>query len=194
MSVTKKVPFSILDGVYQEILTPMFNELEGRDFSEIERCHLSINKFVDKHGTIHKFQKVLKSQKMYFPAVKFQIAHRHSIACPKNSFGYIFPIEENIKAFFEVRHTCLIEMIEISKNEIDMNRISTTVNSTIWREKLEYFDGSNVLPIAVYQDDVEVCNPLGSKSGVQKVSAVYICFPLLGEYNYIYLLIYHSNF
>lgn len=43
----------------------------------------------------------------------------------------------------------------------------------LWKNISAEFSDKNVFPIALYFDDFEVCNPLGSSSGIHKLGAVY---------------------
>ncbi|KAB0801220.1 hypothetical protein PPYR_05574 [Photinus pyralis] len=64
----------------------------------------------------------------------------------------------------------------------NQSEITNICSGSVWKNKIDLkFDNKCVIPYLVYQDDFEINNPLGSKSGVQKLSAVYITFPLLNS-------------
>ncbi|KAB0805319.1 hypothetical protein PPYR_02289 [Photinus pyralis] len=61
----------------------------------------------------------------------------------------------------------------------NQSEITNICSGSVWKNKIDLkFDNKCVIPYLVYQDDFEINNPLGSKSGVQKLSAVYITFPI----------------
>lgn len=180
MSITKNIAFEVFNDVVSKIIQPFFKEIKKKCPQSFEELELRINKFVDTHGTEYKFRNVLKQKLMYFPATKFSILKNHSVGRLQKSHGYIFPIEDNIKSFFKIHEECLKEMITITKN-LDNDNISTVIDSVIWKEKIEGYEDCCVIPINIYQDDIEINNPLGSKRGVEKISTVYLSFPLLGK-------------
>lgn len=189
MSVTKTTAFEMFNDVMLKIVKPILEEVKSENASNFEQLELQINKYIDTHGTEYKFRKSLKEKQMYFPAKKFNILRAGSIGRSPKGFGYLFPIEDNIRVFFELHDEALREMIavtDLGNTEINGN-IFTVIDSVIWKEKIEGYEGRHVLPITVYNDDVEVNNPLGSKRGVEKISAVYISFPLLGKFFLIFI-------
>jgi hypothetical protein len=38
---------------------------------------------------------------------------------------------------------------------------------------MQFFQGKKVLPLFIYYDDLEICNPLGSHASIQKLGAVF---------------------
>lgn len=57
---------------------------------------------------------------------------------------------------------------------------SNFMQCDLWKDKLKIFKACDtVLPIFIYYDDYETCNPLGSHSGIYKLGAVYASFPFL---------------
>lgn len=193
MSITKNVAFGMLNDITSKVLSPVLGQIKINDPCAFENLELQINKFIDIYGTEYKFRNALKKKLMYFSAEKFDILRRNRFGSSPKSYGYIFPIEENIKAFFEVHSVALKEMIDLSSQTIENSNIYTVRDSIIWKEKIESYGESYVLPICIYQDDVEINNPLGSKRGVEKISAVYLSFPLLGKFDkdFNHLRLYH---
>lgn len=57
--------------------------------------------------------------------------------------------------------------------------ISNFIQGELWQQKMCFFEGKTVLPLFVYYDDVEVCNPLGSHASIQKLGAVFYSIPCL---------------
>lgn len=75
-------------------------------------------------------------------------------------------------------------MLELHKHLLSRNDdvIESHVQCNVWKKKMENFEGLEVVPIRLYQDDFEINNPLGSKSGTQKISGIYLSFPPLGKF------------
>lgn len=77
---------------------------------------------------------------------------------------------------------------------------SNFMQCTLWKDKLKTFKHCDtVLPIFIYYDDYETCNPLGSHAGVHKLGAVYASFPFLPPQfrstldNIILISLFHSD-
>lgn len=187
MSITKNIAFEVFNDVISKIVRPILNQIKTKDPCKFEDLELCINKFIDTHGTEYKFRNILKQNQLYFPAEKFKILRRHNIGRVTKSHGYIFPIEDNIKTFFRFHDDALKEMLYVNYNN---SSISTVLDSKIWKEKVDGFEGSYVIPLTVYSDDIEINNPIGSKRGVEKISTVYISFPLLGKLIALLILYY----
>lgn len=61
------------------------------------------------------------------------------------------------------------------------NSISNVVQGCVWLSKIDHMKDKIVIPIQLFQDDLEVGNALGAKSGVNKVTSTYLTFPLLND-------------
>lgn len=58
--------------------------------------------------------------------------------------------------------------------------ISNFIQGELWQHKKHaFFQGKTVLPLFLYYDDLEVCNPLGSHASIQKLGAVFYSIPCL---------------
>lgn len=75
-----------------------------------------------------------------------------------------------------VLDTILSYVTELLKNK---NIICNIIQASRWNNILAKFTDKIVLPLIIYFDDFEVCNPLGSHAGVHKVGAVYYMIPRL---------------
>ena len=68
-----------------------------------------------------------------------------------------------------------VQMVENEKHEI-----SNVMQTKYWQDKKARLSGNEfLLPLALYQDEVETNNALGSHRGRGKVSAVYVVLPFL---------------
>ena len=66
-----------------------------------------------------------------------------------------------------------VQMVENKKHEI-----SNVMQTKYWQDKKARLSGNELLlPLALYQDEVETNNALGSHRGRGKVGAVYVVLP-----------------
>ena len=90
------------------------------------------------------------------------------------------PLREILKKFFEIPNVFKNTMdyiASIEKNEII---ITNFVQGNFWRNLKSTFDPTKIiLPLFVYNDDYETNDPLGSRAGFNKNSAVYASIPCL---------------
>lgn len=190
MSVPRKTASQTLAEVKDKIIFPLINLIIQNNPVSVfnESVLVSLTKFMRLHESEHNFKKVLKRKGFYFDPVYFKIHRPHNLRPGlQHSHGYVVPIAENIKTLFQENSKELIAMLKLHKELMskDNGVIESEVQCEVWREKMGNFRGLEVIPIRIYQDDFEVNNALGSKSGCQKISGIYITFPLLGELIFI---------
>lgn len=141
----------------------------------------NIDLVFEELNTEHKFKSLLKKNNLYFEAERFEIAGE-----TVDSKGYLFPLKKNIETLFTSKPDLLLDMLltyeEITSNN-ENGKITSLLDAEVWKVKIKDFAGKTVLPILLYQDDIEVNNPLGSKAGKHKISTVYITFPLLDQFH-----------
>jgi len=77
--------------------------------------------------------------------------------------------------------------------------ISNFIQGELWQQKVHlFFEKKTVLPLFLYYDDVEVCNPLGSHASIRKLGAVFYSIPCLPPQfvsqleNIFVVLLFHS--
>jgi len=101
---------------------------------------------------------------------------------PKDLTGQFMSLKKVLKAFLELPDVfstirSYMEKLELS----DGTSIENFVQGKLWKEHIKpLFNGKFVLPLAAYCDEFEPCDPLGSHSGVYKLSGVYyeiLCVP-----------------
>lgn len=168
----------------KNIINPIFSLILAHncDREYVRSLRFSFGKFFDKFETEHKLRNELKKRKLYMDPVCFQISRPHRLVL-KQSHGYLLPIKNNIRTLFEFDIKSLKKMLQLHKKLLSSENlpIISEVQCPIWKEKMKNFEGLEVIPIRVYQDDFEINNALGSKSGNQKISGIYISFPLAGK-------------
>lgn len=126
-----------------------------------------------------------KVKNLFFDPIYFKITKPRSLTNGLlDSHGYVLPIVNNIRTFFEANIEELSAMLELHKHLLSRNDgvIESEVQCNVWKKKMANFEGLEVIPIRLYQDDFEINNALGSKAGTQKISGMYLSFPLLGKF------------
>lgn len=184
MGVTKKMAVDITSQLQDVICKPLINNLLSKMVCEedkkcLENYLQNIDVYFDEMNTEYKFKALLKNNNLYFEPREFLIP-----GPTDDSKGYLFPLKDNIRILFNTKPDLLLDMLlkyDELVNHNDLENITSVVDAEIWKDKIKDFSGKKVLPILIYQDDVEINNPLGSKSGKQKISTVYITFPLLDD-------------
>lgn len=181
MRISKKLAVEVTQKIQETLIKPMLDLIVSKlvcetDIEQIKLLGENIKLVLERMDSEHKFKLLLKNNNLYFEATKFNIAMEND-----DSKGYIFPLKFNIKALFESRPDLLLNMLLQYDIFLDCknSKIDNIINTPIWKKKIGCLIDKCVLPILLYQDDIELNNPLGSKAGVQKISTVYISFPLL---------------
>lgn len=96
--------------------------------------------------------------------------------------GCFIPMRQVLKCFFEVPG--VLQIVRNYRNTILESRTPDTfshfMQGELWQNRMVNFPEKMVLPIIVYYDDFEICNPLGSHAVYYKLGAVYFtvaCLP-----------------
>ncbi|KAB0793118.1 hypothetical protein PPYR_12738 [Photinus pyralis] len=89
------------------------------------------------------------------------------------------PVRLVLKQLFELPrfHEQVCDYVNSLKH---CTTVTSFIQSDLWKSKLtKYNVEDTVLPLFIYFDDYEACNPLGSHAGVYKIGAIYASFPFL---------------
>lgn len=94
--------------------------------------------------------------------------------------AYYFKIEEILKKFFSLPNVyqTVIDFMDTADIENE-NVLSSYLTSENWKNKKKHFAGKRVVPLALYMDDFEPNNVIGSHSTLYKIGGVYISIPAL---------------
>lgn len=119
---------------------------------------------------------------------------------------FVFLLQQNsfqpgmcLNLFFEIpdMYTRTITNYEFLMQNSDI--ISNFVQGSTWRNmNRDTENGKKVLPILLYYDDYENCNPLGSPTGIHKCGAIYFSIPCLpdeirSKLNSIFLFVLYNS-
>lgn len=101
----------------------------------------------------------------------------------KKAEGQIIPLRKVLKSFLELPGI-FNNIISFINTEMSAppDLLSSFMQGNLWKTIKKYFEKDTiVLPLLLYFDDFECCNPLGSKAGIYKIGAVYVslaCIPV----------------
>lgn len=98
--------------------------------------------------------------------------------------GTLFPIKKIIKNFLELPY--VFQRIVENQNQLlqdhDPNILSNVVDGSIWRQVIERYPNDTIIPLTLYQDDMNPDNALGPHIKDTNLSIFYMSFPTLPSY------------
>lgn len=96
--------------------------------------------------------------------------------------GYYFPIEKILQKVFQLPnfYDTLMSYTEQAKDNDEF--ITSYIASKCWEKKQQHFEGKIVFPLALYVDDFEPNNALGSHKSLYKMGGVYFTLPALPQH------------
>lgn len=116
--------------------------------------------------------------------------------------GIVMPIQEQIKTFLEL--SGILEAIfesqeQYSLREVDNQTISHFCQGNLWKTIRAKYDGKNIIPIMIYNDEFNIDNAVGPHSSDNGISAFYYQFPsfpnhLKSKVKYIFVAIALSKY
>jgi hypothetical protein len=114
----------------------------------------------------YKIDKFVKSASNYIPP--------REVKLPPNSEGVV-------RSFQYVPVVELVEAIVSSPGynpapelELDSGLLHDVKDGSAWRNNSYFKENPTALPLMLYSDEVEICNPLGQSKGVHKILNVYM--------------------
>lgn len=90
------------------------------------------------------------------------------------------PVREVLKQLFQLPDFYSTVLTYVNGLNRLCDKVENIIQSPLWKSKVaKYKESDTVLPIHLYYDDYEVCNPLGSHAGAYKIGGVYVSLPFL---------------
>lgn len=181
--------FSSATNIEKNVLCHYFKEFENL-FSCFESEHLRL--------------KVLEGCNLYIKPVEFIVGqnlevNKHSVSAPKKYTAQQIPLGKVLKGLFSLPGV-LTDTLKYIETLPESGRILNIVQTIFWKNKISCFKETDIVfPIFIYYDDYECGNPLGSRSGIHKLGAVYFsvaCLPpsFQSKIENIFLAtLFHSN-
>ncbi|XP_066585871.1 uncharacterized protein [Prorops nasuta] len=92
----------------------------------------------------------------------------------KSATGQFISMREVLKQFLELPNIYeqIVSYME-TMEERRMGTIGSFLQAELWSKIKIKFNGKIVLPLAIYYDDLEINNPIGSHASVQKIGVIY---------------------
>lgn len=95
----------------------------------------------------------------------------------------LIPLGQVLKLFFEYKNILNETVAYMSELYADNDNLSNVIQGREWKRTLERLRATRendlFIPLLIYNDEYEVCNPLGTHRGINKLSAVYATVPCL---------------
>lgn len=92
----------------------------------------------------------------------------------------VVPLREVLKQLFELPDFYSTVLTYVNSLNKMCDKIKNIIQSPLWKSKVAKYKASDtVLPILLYYDDYEVCNPLGAHAGAYKIGGVYVSLSFL---------------
>lgn len=145
-----------------------------------------VNSIFKMLETEHMRLKVMKNSKYYIEPSPFFIGERSVIDRKNKSYeakmvvqkseGQIIELHEILKQFLELPNVFddIISYMQEEESQCDKSVCRNILQADLWKEVKLKFLNKIVFPLYLFYDDFEPNNPLGSKSGIYKIGAVYI--------------------
>lgn len=141
--------------------------------------------------TFYTFVKTLKNKDVWEDVNEFDIDNKIAPAFLRNEItftekrtkGVIMPLKFQFKKFFELPNVLNDTLENINQISTLDGKYKNIINGTLWKEKMYFHKGKNVIPYIIYFDEFEINNPLGSHKGAQAIAAFYYSFPTLPEHH-----------
>jgi len=109
------------------------------------------------------------------------------------------PMRKILQSFLSLPEVLKIILDYMDGLSKEQGVISNFIQGELWQQKVHlFFKKKTVLPLFLYYDDVEVCNPLGSHASIRKLGAVFYSIPCLPPQfvsqleNIFVVLLFHS--
>lgn len=148
----------------------------------IKKCFTEFKQMFIQFNSEYKVMNYLKSKSLYIQPTEFVIDECLTIDTLSTELpkGILLPFKNNLKQYLQLPNTLSNMLNEIKELKTNTS-IKNIIQGSVWQLKSKTFGNEIFLPYILYQDEFEVNNPLGSKRGVDKLSVVYITFPLLKD-------------
>lgn len=205
--------FSLL----KEILISLTDATSQLDKAKkIENVCDKITESLNNVDTDYKRMKYFKNSNTFIDPIPIIIGTSQDTSKKDNQTSLILkqrtaiyiPVDKTLKLFLELpnvlekilnhHNVTSTQKSFIKHSDSDNVIFKNFLDGSLWKNDLSKNKGKLVLPLIIYFDDFEVCNPLGSHAGIYKLGAVYFTIlSLPPEYisrleNIFLALIFHS--
>jgi len=179
-----------LKHLFKTIIAYIKSKLNGSNsvediFKNLYVLLSKINDTFEMLGTEHKRLKFLEDKKCYVKPQAFFIgetsilqkkrSHEANMIIRKSE-GQIIQLRHILKHFLELPNVFhdIVSYMQREESLYDGNVRTSILQGDLWRKTRLKFENKIVFPLYLFYDDFEPNNPLGSKSNLYKIGAIYI--------------------
>lgn len=90
----------------------------------------------------------------------------------KNCTAIYISIEKTLKSFLQIPNV-FDEILQYQNKILPNDPLTTILQGELWKKIVSKYFNKIVIPLILYFDDFETCNPFGSHAGIYKLVAVY---------------------
>lgn len=186
--------YELINSIFEYTNKLITSSNAGEDFAK-EFKHMSNNLKDNTFATLrteHLRLKYFENCQCYIKPLSFKIGERSSLQKVNTAYqpdlifkkaeGQIVSLRSVFKLFLELPdvYATIIQYME-DETSVSSELLSSFIQGRLWKTiKARFEKDIVVLPVLMYFDDFECCNPLGSKAGIYKIGAVYVslaCIP-----------------
>lgn len=163
-------------------------QLNHMSKESISSIFIDVKSTLSQLGSEYLRLNYFKKMKCYIPpkpvcfgeypfAEKSESLGENALLSFKKAEGQIIPLREIFKLFLELPNifNTVVEYMKYEESSPDV--VTSFLSASLWQKtKLDLCKNKLFLPVIMYYDDFECCNPLGSKAGIYKIGAVYVSF------------------
>lgn len=156
------------------------------EYNEVRDLFKEIKNIFELLGTEHKRLKFLEDNKCYIKPNALSVGEKPILKKINKSSeanmviqkaeGQIIELNKVLKQFLELPNVFdnIVSYMQNEESLCDENIRTTILQGTLWKEVKLKFPNKIIIPLYLFCDDFEPNNPLGTKSGIYKVNAVYV--------------------
>lgn len=176
--------------IISPLLKIIFNvEMCEGDKSKIENIVKEYKNVLNNLNTEYKLQKFLESRDLYKEPREFDINREISHVMINGESNLAEKVEKGILMDLKFQFRKIFEKTEnqevlktFLEEQSQSSNISNFMKGKLWQSKKALYKNRNLVPYFLFADDFEVNNPLGSHSGVHKITGVYFSIPIFENY------------
>lgn len=142
----------------------------------IEKLKTMWNKF----GTEHKRYKYFSTHENFIEPIQYTVGTSTDISRKNNEVSLVLKnrtainvsVKKTLLSFLNIPNV-FDEIIKYQNNILPNDPLFTILQGKLWKNIVSNYSNKTVMPLVLYYDDFETCNPLGSHAGIYKLGAVY---------------------
>lgn len=193
-SLPRNIVQIVIEGV-KELFNFIISSIEAilheknemvNEYNKVRDLFKEIKNIFELLGTEHKRLKFLEDNKCYIKPNAFSEGEKTILKKINKSSeanmviqkaeGQIIELNKVLKQFLELPNVFdnIVSYLQNEESVCDDNIRTTILQGTLWKEVKLKFPNKIIIPLYLFCDDFEPNNPLGTKSGIYKVNAVYV--------------------